>query len=624
MSSGYFEAKECTVEELFKGQRSDDPQYDMPDFQRGYAWDAATKKKEVQILYDDLIQAHRADVEMYFLSSITCFLEDEDSTEPTSEDRREKVIDGQQRLITLTLLMIALEPKVHKAMKTRLLSCIYSANPSKVTRLNLRNAGDREALEAVREEDAKPAPQSNVTKAYHLFCKLVSGMSADDADAFASFVLEKVVLIKNTCLDMRYACQIFEVLNDRGKSLTAYDLIKARFYLEIDHQQAQPKDKREEERSQITENLEDIERQVGQALSNGRKLSSHMRDLTWMLLQTKYPPKKTSDNDGERAEIKHYIEAPEIYQKYKEIPMPNTPGKKKSLEFVKQLCSKEFSQRFIALTQGGFHNNAHLSLLQGGIQFTARLEYLHDEAASLRVFRPLLYVLLEQLQNKAINLEQYETTVRDIFILDRRITLLGKRHVTYAEDLAKIAYQTKREVTRQLQKMCNEEDKTLRADDFKAALEAKPRWSGKDAKLLLFDLCKLSGEERSFVSIQRGQSGDLSIEHILPKGSSKIGTKYGYKATDEEQQNFAAALGNLTLLETKDNSKAGDKPFAEKLKLYEEDDIYKAALAPIFSSITEAAEDNKGKVLWSVKAIKKRTGILIDDYTNLLKFSWEK
>ena len=78
---------------------SSDFEYHIPAYQRPYAW----TEEETGILFDDLNDFYRsedASTDNYFLGSIVLIKED--------FDRHSDVIDGQQRLTTLSILFAAL------------------------------------------------------------------------------------------------------------------------------------------------------------------------------------------------------------------------------------------------------------------------------------------------------------------------------------------------------------------------------------------------------------------------------------------------------------------------------------------------------------------------------------
>ena len=86
-------ATEQNLDKVF----SDDYFFEIPSYQRPYAW----TNEEVDELMDDLTEAMRRDIEApYFLGSVV-LIKNED--EPKSE-----VVDGQQRVTTLTMLLCVL------------------------------------------------------------------------------------------------------------------------------------------------------------------------------------------------------------------------------------------------------------------------------------------------------------------------------------------------------------------------------------------------------------------------------------------------------------------------------------------------------------------------------------
>lgn len=82
--------KEYPLSEIF----SKEFEYHIPGYQRPYSW----TKKETEEIFDDLFEAYSENEEdTYFLGSIVLVKEE---SKPRAE-----VIDGQQRLTTLTMLI---------------------------------------------------------------------------------------------------------------------------------------------------------------------------------------------------------------------------------------------------------------------------------------------------------------------------------------------------------------------------------------------------------------------------------------------------------------------------------------------------------------------------------------
>lgn len=97
MSSNKITGKEYPLYDIF----SSDFDYYIPAYQRPYAW----SEEETETLYDDLYSFFTTEkTENYFLGSIVLIKDD--------NNPRADVIDGQQRLTTLTILFAAIASKL--------------------------------------------------------------------------------------------------------------------------------------------------------------------------------------------------------------------------------------------------------------------------------------------------------------------------------------------------------------------------------------------------------------------------------------------------------------------------------------------------------------------------------
>ena len=87
--------KEVSVGDLFKG--GERCVYEIPIYQRNYAWG----KEEIEALIQDVYDAYKQDAQkVYYIGTLVTF---------HKGDRVYEVIDGQQRLTTLRLILHALE-----------------------------------------------------------------------------------------------------------------------------------------------------------------------------------------------------------------------------------------------------------------------------------------------------------------------------------------------------------------------------------------------------------------------------------------------------------------------------------------------------------------------------------
>ena len=108
------------------GMLGSDAYYSVPEFQRDYVWRSGTRVAEVDQLLQDLATAYQdGGREPYFLGSMVVF--------DDSESRRRMLVDGQQRTVTLVILLSA----IHHRLKS--LVSEFAGEPTDVV--------DQEALE---------------------------------------------------------------------------------------------------------------------------------------------------------------------------------------------------------------------------------------------------------------------------------------------------------------------------------------------------------------------------------------------------------------------------------------------------------------------------------------------
>ncbi|MBA0169103.1 DUF262 domain-containing protein [Pectobacterium sp. CFBP8739] len=214
---------------------SSDFDYEIPPYQRPYAW----TPEEAGELFDDLNDFyHYEKEESYFLGSIVLIKQE---SKPHAQ-----VIDGQQRLTTLTILIAALTSLIDdREARDECFSYIQEPGkrlqgiPAK-PRLALRHR-DREffaktvqALEFENLASLDPATlenesQVNIQKnAFLLQNKLQKTFSnTEDLINFGVFLMTRCFLVAVTSPSQQSAFRVFSVLNNRGMDLLPSDLIKA-------------------------------------------------------------------------------------------------------------------------------------------------------------------------------------------------------------------------------------------------------------------------------------------------------------------------------------------------------------------------------------------------------------
>lgn len=222
------DGKARTVSEVLKGKR-----YGIDYYQREYRW----QRKQAKELMDDLtaqfLQSHRpgsprgavAQYGNYFLGSIIL----------SERDGQLFIVDGQQRLTTLTLLLLLLHRRQgQRPDRVRLEDLIYSERFGEQA-FNIA-VEDRRAImaalfngEVPDTSDASESVQTIVARFADLQELLDElGDELDDAALpyFCDWLAEKVYLIEIRAASDEDAYTIFETMNDRGLSLSPLDMLK--------------------------------------------------------------------------------------------------------------------------------------------------------------------------------------------------------------------------------------------------------------------------------------------------------------------------------------------------------------------------------------------------------------
>lgn len=226
-------AKEQSLAKIF----SDDYVFTIPGYQRPYAWG----RDQAQELLDDLLGALAAapvqlsEAAPYFLGSIV-LIKAETAPEAT-------VVDGQQRLTTLTLLLSAIRATVNDdELQKDITGCIYEKGSLvKGTqaryRLLLRER-DRDffrqyvqhenGLQAlIQVNTVLPDAQGRLRANAQVFMDGLAKLSRTELVRLVQFVITRCYLVTVATPDLDSAYRIFGVLNSRGLDLSATDILKA-------------------------------------------------------------------------------------------------------------------------------------------------------------------------------------------------------------------------------------------------------------------------------------------------------------------------------------------------------------------------------------------------------------
>lgn len=228
-----------------------DVRYSIPNYQRPYAW----KKEQVEQLWYDILEAYQnnksaPDSDLnYFLGSIVVVGKND-----------YEVVDGQQRLTTLTILFYVLQDLAKKSeidlsedQVSYISACLKDVH-TKRQKLKTHIQNQVEFEEMFKEQiDYSNKSGFLALKNAIEFKRLILDIKTANLNLedFVNYLLNNTKIIRISCTDVNSAIKLFSVLNARGMDLQLTDLIKADMMVALND---------EEKRDEFNEVWKEIEK----------------------------------------------------------------------------------------------------------------------------------------------------------------------------------------------------------------------------------------------------------------------------------------------------------------------------------------------------------------------------
>ncbi len=201
----------------------------IPIYQRVYSWE----KEQCKQLWDDIIKVGGNDkMDGHFIGSILYVLD-----KITHSNNALLIIDGQQRLTTITLLLIALRNHLSDEVKRKKIEDRYLINSDKdgdkKFRLILSESDKDTLLSLIDKDRRKPSePSSKIVENFKLFEEWVS--NTDKLETIFKG-LDKLIIVEIALEKGKDDPQlIFESMNSKGIELTQTDLIRNYIVMETE------------------------------------------------------------------------------------------------------------------------------------------------------------------------------------------------------------------------------------------------------------------------------------------------------------------------------------------------------------------------------------------------------
>jgi len=505
------------------------PQFVIPIYQRTYSWTVT----ECQQLWDDIIRAGtKEEVSAHFVGSIV-YIEKGLSNLTSQEPML--VIDGQQRLTTLTLLLTALAEALEKldegsrepvdGFSPRKLRNYYLLNPEEEGerryKLLLSQTDKRSLIAAVDGADLPNERSLRVSENLALFQSLIAGRKGDlvaVCRGLAKLIIVDVAL--NRTQDNPQL--IFESMNSTGKELSQADLI----------------------RNFVLMGLETT-------------LQTKLYEQFWRPMEIDFGQEAYGTYFD--AFMRHYLtvktgEIPridEVYAGFKTHARSHDVATLGVEALVKEI--REFAGYFCAIALGA--------------ETDPELRFAFQDLRELKVdvAYPFLLELYHDYRNRTWNKDELLTVVRVVesYVFRRAVCTIptnsmNKTFATFGKALKKDRYLES--VFAHFLSLPSYR-RFPSDDEFRRDMQTRDLYNFRSRSYWLRRMENYARKER--VSVD-----EYTIEHILPKSdddASKLPVAWREELGSEWERiwtNYRQTLGNLTL--TGYNSEYSNRPFAEK------------------------------------------------------------
>lgn len=515
----------------------------VPIYQRAYAW----KEKNVEELLQDIDQSHPRD---YFIGSIVI--------NQTKDESIWEVVDGQQRIATITILFTAIrdflrannDQKGADKIERDYICDIDIRTKELVPKLKLGNDDNDYFISRIIKKEIKEEQKEShkrIQEAYSIAYKFIANKVKLDRNKhdfifnLNDLIKEKVKIIVVKVPDESNAFTVFETLNDRGLALSQADLIKNHLFNKSGGRIKEAQNYWYEMSGAI------------EAAQDEEEIINYIRYF-W------------SSRNGLTREK-------DLFQEIKN----NTTNTNLSVSFLNDL--KSSTNKYLALL-----NQNHSFWDEYSKTTKEYVEKFND--LGLYQNRPLLLAVLNQFDQK-----ETEKAFKLILSWSVRNLITGSIPGGTLE----------REFSNQAKKINNgtiKDTKTLLKsaknliptdNQFKEAFSIATVTKNTLAQYYLIEIEKKysENEEKSVVK----NFDNVNLEHILPQTITEPSEWLNFD--EENHKSYYKRIGNLTLLKTKINSDIKSESFDNKKQKYSKSEI----------KITKSLGNIKN---WSPVEIKKR------------------
>ena len=532
---------------------NNDKTFHIPDFQRDFVW----KSEEAEDLFRDFEEdtsnftIETRNLQGYLLGNIVLI----------DDGERWLVVDGQQRLTTLTLIFKALfevfKKKVSNISPTNHFEWIQKLADLPKGYYKLDDSGNVLGLKITHEptlpfgnyykalindtKDVEPRVQSdeNIEEVYNTILEKIQGLNDEQLFRFNAYIRTKVKLIVTTASSQAKAFQLFEVLNDRGRSLEPLDLIKNRFL-----KQLSTAGYRKADIEEFTKNWSDFLNNLQITKRRVIKSSTFMKHFIIAEFGENVKQENLFNFFHKDKNNKPRVPANEI------IPLS-----RKLLNISRQY--REIEKQPASNSYSDHQNMFILFRILGLKQLHPLLMKFYDSKQEIKD-----RVLDAAVRYGASIIFSYTQTNRIENELPQLIKKILNDDLTDEEKADFIIG----EIEKLIEKQRKAIEMIIPTKDF-----ANARGTAQKKAVDMLKFIELYfNNNTSIKSVPRGKR--ISVEHILSRSLNIDLKEYGFES-HEEHREYLNRIGNLTLLYNAENSGLGNSTFGEKIDAYEKTDF---------------------------------------------------
>lgn len=593
MPIGSFTASDKMVKTVL---RSDGTLYSIPRYQRGYAW----KRSQYETLWNDIIeQLDKLDTGLFIGTVLLNHGEHEHS--------RVEVIDGQQRLLTLTILLSSIRDSLHELQQYDFASQIHRnyiadseyAGEEQIPKIipgdKLQSyfrimVQDYPKVTTLDDLDAKTDEEKNVKNCKNFYDNKVKQMvkkipKSEMSQKIATLVsltkcIEKITVVTINVDHEEDAYTVFESVNAKGTALTLADILKNMIFRRLKPETTED-DFAQNQWDKILKNLDSTNFSMSKFIRY--HWLSKYEFLTESKLYSAIKQKLDRDKTLTWAEFLDDLVADSLLIKNLINPeiadFPSIKSPRRVVNSLNAISSMGVSQCYVLLLS--MNRNLYMKK-----RWERDIEFLENFCFNYHTVGKLQAVRVEK---------KYSDYARKIENINS----------SSEEDKSGILEE---ELKKMIQELSNLKNEFVTQEHFQNQFISNIQYSKNKAKrhLLGYVLLKINNH-------MAGGTGELkvdplmtNIEHIMPQKPEQ----WGYEP--EDVSDFINEIGNLTLLSKKLNSKGGARVMEYKKPLLAESEL------AITKNLLHYISNNED--IWDETIIKNRSKILADIcYTSIWK-----